>query len=346
MIRTRPVSGNDGLSRDLGKFRPLFLLAPARSCSSVAVAMLGQHPRLYGFPELRLFRAARVGELFAEPAAGDGMSARERAAGLLRALAQLHDGQQSPESADRAWQWLRQRQGWDVAAVFDELLHLIAPVTGVEKSPETSLTDEALARAAHAYPQARYVHLVRHPWSTVASMTATWGPLHYWHVPRDKAAQFCATVWLEQHRRILDFGARLGQGRFLRLRAEDIVNQPGDTLAFVCRWLGIEDDAEHVAAMSAPELSPYASPGPPNASGGFDPTFLRRPCRRDVTLPASLLAPASWRLERDTYYAVIGLARRLGYGEAGQSVTLGKPGLGRHRLPSATCRGRAEARHA
>jgi Sulfotransferase family len=347
VIGARPAAvGNDGLPRDPGRFRPLFLLAPARSCSSVVVAMLGQHPRLYGFPELRLFRAARVGQLLVEPAAGDGMPARERAAGLLRALAQLHDGEQSPESVDRAWQWLRQRQDWDVAAVLDELLRLIAPVTGVEKSPETSLTDGALVRAARAYPQARYVHLVRHPWSTVASMTVAWGPLDYWHVPRDRAAQFCATVWLEQHRRILDFGARLGPDRFLRLRAEDILNQPADVLASVCRWLGIEDDGEHVAAMSAPELSPYASPGPPNASGGFDPSFLRWPRRRDVTLPASLAAPASWRLECGTYHAVIGLARRLGYGAAGQGVSLGRPGLGRHRLPSAASRGHAEARDA
>jgi hypothetical protein len=307
--------------------------------------MLGQHPRLYGFPELRLFRAATVGELLAEPPMGDGMPAWERAAGLLRALAQLHDGHQSPGSVQRAWQWLRRRQDWDVAAVYDDLLQLIDPLAGVEKSPETTLDDRALARAACAFPQARYVHLVRHPWSTVASMTATWGRLSYWHVPRDRAAQFCAAVWLEQNRRILDFGARLSPDRFLRLRAEDVVNRPGGVLASACRWLDIEDNAECVAAMCAPERSPYASPGPSNASGGFDPSFLHRPQRREVMLPASLRVPASWRLDRRTYDAVAELARCLGYNGTGRGADLGGPGLGRWRSPPAAW-GRAEGRHA
>src|SRR5262249_10281696 len=46
-----------------GGFAPVFVLAPARSHSSVAVAMLSQHPAMYGFPELRLFRARDVAGL-------------------------------------------------------------------------------------------------------------------------------------------------------------------------------------------------------------------------------------------------------------------------------------------
>jgi hypothetical protein len=304
-------------SRNPARFRPLFVLAPARSCSSVVVAMLGQHPQLYGFPELRLFRAARVGELLVDPPPGHGQPARVRAEGLLRALAQLHHGEQTPQSVRQAWRWLRQRERWDVAAVLDELLGLVEPLIGVEKSPETSLTDQALAGAAHAYPAARYLHLVRHPWATVASMIVTWGRLDYWRVPRDRAAQFCAAVWLAQHRRITEFGTRIGPGRFVRLRAEDIVNRPGDVLVALCRWLGIEDGPESQARMRAPERSPYASPGPVNATGGLDPSFLHRPGWRSVTLPASLATPASWALEQPTRDAVIDLARSFGYTDSG-----------------------------
>src|SRR5262249_46194462 len=39
---------------------PVFILCPIRSFSSVACAMLGQHPELYAFPELRLFNADTV----------------------------------------------------------------------------------------------------------------------------------------------------------------------------------------------------------------------------------------------------------------------------------------------
>jgi len=157
------------------------------------------------------------------------------------------------------------------------------------------------------------VHLVRHPWATVASMVTTWGRLSYWDVPRDRAPEFCAGVWLEQHRRIAEFGARAGAARLVRVRAEDVVNRAGTVLPWLCRWLGVDPGAASVARMVAPERSPYASPGPTGADGGFDPAFLRRPARRDVPLPASLAPPPSWRIAGSTRQAVAELARAFGY---------------------------------
>src|SRR3954453_7949488 len=205
------------MTRSPTRFAPVFVLAPARSFSSVVAAMLGQHPQLYGFPELRIFRAARVGALLSEPPPGQGMPARERAAGLLRALAQTHEGQQSAAAAERAWRWLGDRADWDVALLLDQLLARVQPLTGVEKSPETSLTDAALDRVDRAYPGARYLHLVRHPWATVASMMAAWRPVVYWPVRPEHAAQFCTELWLAQHGRIEAFGGRVRSDRFIRL---------------------------------------------------------------------------------------------------------------------------------
>lgn len=303
--------------RSATRFAPLLVLAPARSLSSLVVAMLGQHPQLYGFPELRLFRAERVGGLLAEPAPGTGMPAKERASGLVRALAQTREGTQSAAAVERAWQWLAERVDWDVALVFDHLLAQVEPLVGVEKSPESTLTHESLARAAAAYPAARYVHLVRHPWATVASMKTAWQRLSYWPVPPERAAQFCAELWLEQHGRIAAFGEQLGPDRLIRLRAEDVVNRV-EVLRWLCRWLAISDGEECVAEMRRPERSPYACWGPASATGGFDPLFLDRPWRRDVALPTSLAAPASWRLNPGTHAEVIRLASRFGYEGPGQ----------------------------
>src|SRR5215471_9146479 len=70
---------------------PLFILAPPRSFTSVVCAMLGQHPQMYGLPELHLFAAETVRD-------------RTRLAeqkdfnihhGLLRVIAQLYFGEQS-----------------------------------------------------------------------------------------------------------------------------------------------------------------------------------------------------------------------------------------------------------
>lgn len=293
---------------------PVFVLSPARSCSSLVVTMLGQHPQLYGFPELRLFRAQTVAELLIDPPTGAGMPARERTAGLTRALAQLHEHHQTSEAINRAWRWLEHRRNWETATVLDHLLALIAPLIGVEKSPETSLNDAALARVAHAYPTARYIHLVRHPWTTVASMITAWAPLRYWHVTTPHAPEFCAKLWCQQHSRITTFGRTIEPARLIRVRAEDITNHPTPTLPKITRWLQIDDDQESLTRMCEPERSVYSRPGPPQAHGGLDPAFLERPRLRPIDLPPSLAPPTGWAIEPQTCAAVIALARQFGYG--------------------------------
>lgn len=313
--------------RDARRFNPVFVLAPARSCSSLIAAMLGQHPSLYGFPELRLFRADRVAKLLTEPSPGEGMPMRERAAGLVRALAQLHRGHQTVASVEAAFLWLQERSDWPVSSVFDHLLEIISPRIGVEKSPETSRTDEALDRAANDYPRARFVHLVRHPWSTVESMINAWSGLSYWKVERAAAPQYCLDLWSEQHRRIAAFGDSLASDRFVRVRAEDIVNRPWEFLPELCRWMAIDDGEQSISAMLSPERSCYASPGPVNARGGFDPKFLDAPRMHRVAIPPPRPA-SSWRFNSVSLQPAINLAYRFGYDAevAAESSGIHEPG--------------------
>ena len=42
----------------------VIMLGPPRSFTSVVSAMVGQHPQLYGLPEVHLFTTETVGELF------------------------------------------------------------------------------------------------------------------------------------------------------------------------------------------------------------------------------------------------------------------------------------------
>jgi hypothetical protein len=292
---------------------PLFILAPARSGSSVVCAMLGRHPSLYDFPELRLFRADTVGGLLVEPAPGEGMPARDRTAGLVRALAQLHEGEQSEAAVDRAFRWLQVRARWPVAVLLEHLLELAAPLVGVEKSPETSTSDVALRRMVEARPRARCIHLVRHPWSTVASMVEAWRGLAYWKVPPERAAEHCLTVWYRQHRRIAAFGAGLRSERFLRVRAEDVVNSAAETLPAICRWLAVDGGDESIRRMMAPERSCYAVPGPANAAGGYDAKFLERPQLRPLPLPSPLTPAEVATCNPQLRAAVVDLAGRFGY---------------------------------
>jgi hypothetical protein len=282
--------------------------------------MIGQHPQLHNLPELSLFRASYVEELLIDPPGWLGTPSRNRVGGLLRALAQEHDGTQDEESIDRAMEWLTARKDWPTANVLDHLLSTVAPLVAVEKSPENSSRDSFLARMNAAYPRARYVHLVRHPVATVRSMHGAWESRRWWRVEPELFHQFCWSLWYFQHKRILEFGKTLPPDRFVRVRGEDIVNTPDEALPGLCRWLGVEASSETINTMKAPEKSPYAALGPVNARGGGDLSFLNAPQLRGVELPDELSPPEDWVLDPWSVLMVERLATELGYGEALTSI--------------------------
>src|SRR5260370_409226 len=93
-----PVTGtaDAGAAGHGGLRDPVFLVAPARSYSTVSIALLAGHPELYGLPETSLFLRESVGEILAMPAGQSAARAGRRHSlmGLERAIAQLHDGSQ------------------------------------------------------------------------------------------------------------------------------------------------------------------------------------------------------------------------------------------------------------
>jgi hypothetical protein len=300
-------------NRDPHRFAPAFVAAPARSHSSVIVTMLGQHPQLHSFPELILFRGERVGDLLEMAARDTLMPLKVKMAGLLRALAEEHEGKQSEESVARALVWLQMRADWPVADVFDHLLECAAPETGVEKSPENTGRDDYLDRMNTAYPRARYLHLVRHPAASVKSMYQAWWPTNRWNVQAELFHQFCLGIWYHQHSRILRFANNLPESRYMRVRSEDIVNNPQETLPSVCRWLGIDDSQAAVGAMCHPEESAYARRGPGSAPCGNDPKFLDSPTLRPSPIPVELPLPAEWVIDPWNHLRILELAQQFGY---------------------------------
>jgi hypothetical protein len=292
---------------------PVFVLAPARSSSSVVTAMLGQHPRLCVFPELALFRKDTIGELLNDPPGWKGPPARLRLAGLLRALAEHHDGRQTPETVAAASRWVEDRRGWGVGDVLDHLLALAAPRIGLEKSPESSSRDDYLERLDTSYPRARYLHLTRHPITTAASMHAAWSERGYWQIEPRLFHHFCLGVWFHQHSRIAAFVEKLPPDRAIRARAEDVLNEPAAALRGICARLGIDSGDEAVEAMTHPERSPYAGTGPEGAAGGWDQGFMLDPVLREAELPDRFELPADWIVDPWLSLASAELAARLGY---------------------------------
>lgn len=255
----------------------LIILSPPRSFSSVVSTMIGEHPDLYGFPELHLF----VGDTVQEVIDREHEKSQRYAGppGVLRSLAQLHDGIQTTGTIVRAVQWLVERRDWTTKQLLDYLLARVAPKIGVEKSPITAMKPKFMERAYADYPDAFYLHLTRHPVSTRASMKEFSAGKH----TKDQADQARRqradrlVAWHHIHTNILRFTATLPLGQTLRIKGEDVLSDPDRYLSQVAEWLGIRTDREALEAMRHPEHSPYACVGPDPARGGNDPKFMRSP---------------------------------------------------------------------
>jgi hypothetical protein len=298
------------LSSGERSLNPILILAPARSFTSVVAAMLGQHPQLYAFPELNLFRAERVSDLFAFE---DSDPVPHQISGLLRALAQLHDGDQTAEAVDAAGGWLKERSTWRCPEVMDYMLELVAPRTGIDKSPTTLLEDGALQRALVSYPDARFIHLVRHPVTTARSMHEHWAENLRGHTPTPAD---CLMSWYLLHRRaslVLEDLRKKAPEKGFRVRAEDVLNDPGATLARLAEWLGVSALDAALAEMLHPERSPYVGFGPSTAPWGADGAFLADPFLRAADLPSAVEFPDSWDVPPQLIRAGTELAERLGY---------------------------------
>ena len=307
---------------------PLLILASPRSFTSVICAALGQHPQMYGLPELHLFVA-------------DTLAGRERFQarskfnidhGLLRVVAELFFGGQTEDNVRRAARWLLRRAGFSPGYIIRQIAAKVASRILVEKSPSTGRAIEYLERAADMFPSARFIHLVRHPRGHGESV------LKFLR-EREKEGRVPATHWMRRvaafpdsngavsgeldpqrgwlalHRNICKFLESVPPQQQLRIRGEDILTKPDAHLRKIAEWLDLRTDAEAIEEMKYPERSPYACFGPTGARFGNDRFFLEnatlRPARAE---PQSLEGPLSWTGDGGGFSdPVKRLAREFGY---------------------------------
>jgi hypothetical protein len=292
---------------------PVFMLAPPRSYSTVSLAMLAGHPQLYGFPEMLVFTAPTVGEILK----GTG---RTRKAGwiefgntgIARAVAEIHEGGQSPEAVERAMDWLRDHGDWKAVALMDHLLQLVYPKIGLEKSPDTVGSNAALNACLRAYPRARYLHLTRHPVGTVQSMRKHWVAIFPEEMTPQARVNVCLFRWYTFHLRIVKAVQGLPDDQWMRVRAEDLLRAPQIWLPRVLDWLSLGHDNVTIEQMTWTDRWQFAQLYKGAGSGG-DPSFQQNPALRPVATPAAELISPSWKITDKVRRRVVTLARYLGY---------------------------------
>jgi Sulfotransferase family len=313
---------------------PLFILAPPRSFTSLACAMIGQHPQTYGLPETHLL----CFETMAERAAFDAQSTYPMAHGLLRAVAQLYFGEQTEASVRKAKRWLSRRSDVTTAFLFRVVMDRLFPRIPVDKSPSMAYRLDVLKRVRARFPTARYIHLLRHPRGHGESVMkylevrAKRGPVPPSHwllrissVAPPSAAPVSSDTnrtldpqygWYAINRTIADFLADIPAAQSVRIRGEDLLGGPEECLRDVAAWMGLRTDHEAIDRMKHPERSPYAFLGPPGARYGNDAFFLENPVLRGVRAanPLSLEGALRWRNDGEGFCPEVKLlARQFGY---------------------------------
>jgi hypothetical protein len=282
-------------------------------------AMLGQHPQAFGLPELCLFNVPKLKGMWVRES--DEMENHTKTRqGLLRAVAEIYGGEQTTATIKMADHWCAVRQEWSTAEVYRELVDAIHPLISVEKSPSYTISTKRMIRIYEAFPNARFVHLTRHPVGQCKSVMALNDGAFALYVnsiefQEDRAVIEPQIAWHDLNANILNFLEMVPPEQQMRICGEEIMSNPQKGLAEVCRWLGIRDDEEAVEQMMHPERSPFACFGPINALFGNDPNFLSGPTFHQHTVKVPRLdQPVPWRKDgKGLMPEVVALARELGY---------------------------------
>lgn len=242
---------------------PLFLIAPGRSYTSLIGGMIGQHPEIYGMPELSISHVETVGEALQSLRGPLAFGL----AGILRLLAELHEKEQSEEAVLRAKEWLMQRGHWRIAQLYEHIQSEVGDLHLFDKSPLTVLKPENLQRTAEIFPSAFYLHLTRNPITTGKSAMSLRKDIQSGKVSggtmQTRRGLDPEMSWLRGHQNITNFTATLPVGQCLRIKAEMLLSDPEKYLAQICEWIGISSDPAAIEEMMHPERSPFATLGPP-----------------------------------------------------------------------------------
>ncbi len=299
---------------------PIFLLAPPRSYTSLVNAMLGQHPQAFGLPELCLFNVDKLVDLWRGSKSEIPENGPLVRHGLLRAIAEIYCGEQRTGTINMALAWASAREEWDTGQVFHALVDKLHPLVPVEKSPSYTMSVKRMQAMRRAFPNARFVHLVRHPVAQCKSLMAINDgafslKVEGFELGEDYALLEPQIAWHDINMNILDFLDDVPAEQQIRLRGENVMAEPQRYLAEIARWAGLRDDDEAVDAMMHPERSPFACFGPITALFGNDPNFLAGPTfRPHKPKVPKLNEPVPWRNDgKGLYPEVIRLANEFGY---------------------------------
>jgi amino acid adenylation domain-containing protein len=235
-IAALPVAGPSIERRERKNPSAIFVLAPGRSGTTLLRVILGGHPQLFAPPELHLLPHATMDlrrSVILE------RWQRQRLDGAVQA--QMTARGCSLEEAECQIRTLEDAR-LPVAEFYRLLQSQIAPRRLIDKTPSYALRTAILERAEELFDRPLYVHLLRHPYGVIRS----YEEMHMDQLAliqrpaRVSLREFSEALWLIAQENILEFLSWIPDHRQTRLRFEDLVKHPRETISALCQFLNVD----------------------------------------------------------------------------------------------------------
>ncbi len=246
----------------------IFVLSPPRSGSTLLRVMLAGHPGLFAPPELDLLSFNTL----AERRAAFSGKYEFWLGGPIKALTELLDcpADEAVRRMDAlevaGWttkQFYRQLQEWIAASRPAEPIPWAgAPRVLVDKTPVYPMDAQILARMEQDFRDARYIHLVRHPFATVYSfMEARLEEIFFRHEHPFSIRELAELVYTASHQNILAFLKDIPPARQHRVWFEELVSEPRAVMEELCRFLEVEFHPDMLEPYRGDRMTSGVQPG-------------------------------------------------------------------------------------
>lgn len=267
--------------------RPIaFILSSPRSGSTLLRVMLAGHSDLVSPPELHLLPFATMQERQQE------LETSYLGEGLQRALMELK-GIDAAQAQKLIAELVKNNAA--TAEVYQMLQQLSGDRLLIDKSPTYASDLDNLYAAEATFSNAKYIHLVRHPYAVIESF-ARMRMEKLLGADDSNPYQLAEAIWTQSNQNVLDFAQAIDRNRVLLIHYEELVAQPKEAMQRVCEFLEIPYREELVNPYKGNRMTDGVS----NTSMSIgDPNFLNRKqidpqlanAWREITLPNPLDYP-------------------------------------------------------
>ncbi|WP_319420823.1 hybrid fatty acyl-AMP ligase/type I polyketide synthase [Pleurocapsa sp. FMAR1] len=206
-----------------------FILSSPRSGSTLLRVMLAGHSGLFSPPELHLLPFDNMTEREAQ------LGVSQLGEGLKRAFMALK-GISAVESQALVAELTQ--ENLSVAEAYQMLQQLAGDRLLIDKSPTYASNRETLTKAETIFNNAKYIHLVRHPYAVIESFARMRMDKLVGSVDGD-AYQLAELIWRDSNQNIFDFAQDIDPERYHLVYYEDLVSKPQAVMTQICNFLEV-----------------------------------------------------------------------------------------------------------